>query len=207
MKKEIIKALFSYAVSKDEARPQIMGVHFAEDESIASDTHILVVYKETKPECVGKTMLRNGEAIKGKYPDYKRVIPKKKGKPICVDWKQVYNALKWYKRQPEFNCNDRVCIGGCHLSMVFLLNLLEIYKAAGDLFFIKASTIEPTRPMLFESEQLKSIIMPCEPQEDVVDKLREDCGSVVMSYENFILTFATESNKPKEVVDEMAWIN
>lgn len=206
MKKEIIKALYSYAVSKDDVRPLLKGVHFAEDVCVASDTHILIAYNATKPECVGKTMLRNGEVVKGKYPDYKRVLPKKSGKQVCVDWKQVYNALKWYKRQPEFNANDRVCIGGCHLSMVFLLNLLEVYKAAGDLFFIKASTTEPSRPMLFESEQLRAIIMPCTPEEDVIDKLREDCGSVVMSYENFILTFATESNKPKEVVDEMAWL-
>lgn len=197
MNKKIINALFSYAVSKDDVRPLMKGIHFAEDVCVASDTHILVVYNETKPELSGKTVLPDGEFVKGKYPAYKRVMPKESGVPVKVDWKQVYNALKWYKKQPDFNANDRVVIGGCHLSMTYLLNLLEVYKAADDLYFIKASVDEPTRPMLLESEQLRSIIMPCTPEEDAIDKLREDCGSVVMSYENFILTFATESSKPK----------
>lgn len=206
MNKKIIKAMFSYAVSKDEVRPLMKGIHFAEDCSVASDTHVLVVYNSTKPEISGKTMLLTGEVVKGKYPDYKRVMPKKSGKPINVDWKQVYYALKWYKRQPDFHEKDRLCIGGCHLTMAYLLNLLEVYNAAGDLFFIKASVVEPTRPMLFETEQLRSIIMPCIPDEEAIDKLREDCGSVVMSYENFILTYAMESSKPKEKVEEMAWL-
>lgn len=206
MNKKIIKAMFSYAVSKDDTRPFMKGVHFVEDVCVASDTHVLVVYNETKPDLVGKTMLPTGEEAKGKYPDFKRVVPKKSGKPVSVDWKQVYNALKWYKRQPDFNTNDKVCIGGCHLTMVYLLNLLEVYKAAEDLFFISASTYEPTRPMLLKSEQLTSIIMPCQPEEDRIDMVRQDCESIVMSYENFILTYATESNKPKEVVEEMAWL-
>lgn len=206
MNKKIIKAMFSYAVSKEESRPIMKGIHFSEDACIATDTHVLVVYKETKPELIGKTMLLNGAVVKGKYIDYKRVIPKKAGTPINVDWKQVYNALKWHKKQPNFNPNDRVCIGGCHLSIEYLLNLLEIYKMAGDLFFIRAVTYEPARPMLLESEQLKSVIMPCVPDEENVDKERVDCASVVVSHENLILTYAMESSKPKEVVEEMAWL-
>lgn len=206
MNKKIIKALFSYAVSKDTIRPLMQGVHFAEDGCVASDTHILVLYKEVKKDHIGKTMLPTGEQVKGKYPDYKRVLPKESGKPVKVNWKQVYNALKWYKKQPDYNVNDRVCIGGCHLSMANLLNLLEVYKAADDLSFMKASVLDPARPMMLESEQLKSIIMPCGPEEENIDKLREDCGSVIMSYENFILTYATESSKPKEVVEEMSWL-
>lgn len=206
MNKKIIKAMFSYAVCKDDMRPLMKGIHFAEDSCVASDTRVLVLYNETKPELIGKTMLPTGEEIKGKHPDYKRVFPKKSGKPVNVNWKQVYNALKWYKKQPDFNANDRVCIGGCHLAMLHLLNLLEIYNAADDLCVIKATAFDPTRPMMLESEQLKSIIMICTPDEEIVDKLRDGCGSVVMSFENFILTFATESSKPKEKVEEMAWL-
>ena len=209
MNKKVIKAMYSYAVGKDDIRPLMQGIHFSEEECVATDTHVLVVYKETKPELVGKTILITGEPAangKGKYPDYKRVLPKKSGNPVNVNWKQVYNALKWYKKQPDFNEKDRVCIGGCHLSMVYLLNVLEVYNAAGDLFYIKASTSEPARPILLESEQLTSIIMPCTPEEDKIDLQRLECESVVMSYENFILTYATESTKPKEKVEEMAWL-
>ena len=209
MNKKIIKAMYSYAVGKDDYRPLMQGIHFTEKECVASDTKVLVVYKDTKPELAGKTILITGEPAadgKGKYPDWKRVMPKTAGDLINVNWKQVYTALKWYKKQPDFNEKDRVCIGGCHLAMETLLNLLEVYNAAGDLFHIKASVSDPCRPMLFETAQLKSIIMPCTPEEDKIDLQRQECESVVLSYENFILTYATESSRPKEKVEEMAWL-
>ena len=45
MNKKIVKALFSYAVSKEQIRPIMQGVHFEEDVCVATDTHVLVVYK------------------------------------------------------------------------------------------------------------------------------------------------------------------
>lgn len=206
MNKKIIKAMYSYAVSKEGVRPIMQGVFFDKDCCVATDTRVLVIYNETKTELVGNTYLSTGEVIKGEFPDYNRVIPKTEGKPVSVDWKCVYNALKWYKKQPNFNPNDKVCIGGCHLAMTQLLNLLEIYKSADELFFIKATTFGPLKSMMLETEQLKSIIMPCTPEEDRIDIDREDFQSIVMSYENFILTFVIESNKPKEVVKEMSWL-
>lgn len=206
MNKKIVKAMFSYAVSKDEIRPLMKGVHFAENCCVASDTHVLVVYKEVNGKLVGKTIQQDGTEIKGKYPDFKRVVPKKSGTPVAVNWKQVYEALKWFKRQPDFNVNDKVEIGGCHLAMCYLLNALEVFKAADDLGCMKGSTFTPDRPILLESEQLFAVIMPCLPEADKVDQLRQECESVIVSYENLILTHAIESHKPKEVKEEMAWL-
>lgn len=208
MNKKIVKALFSYAVSKDDIRPIMKGVHFAEDGCVASDTRVLVVYKEVNPKLVGRTVLEDGtDAVKsGKYPDFKRVIPKKRGTPVAVNWNQVYKAIKWFKKQPDFNPNDKLVIGECHLTMSVIINALEVFSAAGDLGCIRATTFTPERPILLESEQLKAIVMPCGPEPEKVDLQRIDCESVVMSYANLINTFAIESSKPKEKVVEMAWL-
>lgn len=208
MNKKIVKALFSYAVSKDEIRPIMKGVHFAENGCVASDTHVLVVYKEANPKLVGRTILEDGtDAVKsGKYPDFKRVIPKKGGTPVDLNWSQVYKAIKWFKKQPDFNPNDRLAVGECNLAMNFLVNALEVFNAAGELGCIKASVFAPDRPILLESELLTAIIMPCVPEPQNVDLPRVDCESVIMSYANLINTFAIESSKPKEKAVEMAWL-
>lgn len=206
MNKKIVKALFSYAVSKEQIRPIMQGVHFEEDVCVASDTHVLVVYKASNPALAGKTKLEDGTDIQGTYPSFKRVIPKKAGKPVNYNWGQVYRAIKWFKKQEGFHPNDRLTIGNCHVAMLTLLNALEVFNAAGDLGFMKVSTIDPGRPILLESEQLTAIVMPCQSEPEKVDLERQDCESVVVSYANLINTYAIESAKPKEAKVEMAWL-
>lgn len=206
MNKKIVKALFSYAVSKEQIRPILQGVHFEEDVCVASDTHVLVVYKASNPALAGKTKLEDGTDIQGTYPSFKRVIPKKAGKPVNYNWGQVYRAIKWFKKQEGFHPNDRLTIGNCHVAMLTLLNALEVFNAAGDLGFMKVSTIDPGRPILLESEQLTAIVMPCQSEPEKVDLERQDCESVVVSYANLINTYAIESAKPKEAKVEMAWL-
>ena len=81
-----------------------------------------------------------------------------------------------------------------------------MFNAAGDLGFMKVSTIDPGRPILLESEQLTAIVMPCQSEPEKVDLERQDCESVVVSYANLINTYAIESAKPKEAKVEMAWL-
>ena len=95
MNKKIVKALFSYAVSKEQIRPIMQGVHFEEDVCVATDTHVLVVYKASNPALAGTTKLEDGTDIKGTFPAFKRVIPKKAGTPVNYNWSQVYRAIKW----------------------------------------------------------------------------------------------------------------
>lgn len=208
MNKKIVKALFSYAVAKDDIRPLMKGVHFEEDVCVASDTHVLVVYKESNPNLAGRTILEDGTdaAKNGVYPAFKRVIPKGKGNTEMLNWSQVYKALKWFKKQPDFNPNDRLAVGECHVSVRYLLNILEIFNAAGELGTVIATTYDPTRPIKLESGQLTAIAMPVVAEPENVDLPRVDCGSVIMSYANLINTFAIESTRPKEKVEEMAWL-
>lgn len=206
MNKKIVKAMFSYAVSKEEIRPMMRGVHFTEDVCVASDTHILVVYKETNPKHVGRTILEDGEDAKGKYPDYKRVIPKKGGMPVSLNWSQLYRAAKWFKKQPDYNPQDSIAVGDCCVTINYIVNVLEVFNTAGDLGSIHASTFSPDRPMLLESEQLTAIVMPIVSNPEDVDLPRVDCERITLSYANLINTFAIESSKPKEKVEEMAWL-
>lgn len=206
MNKKIVKALFSYAVSKEKIRPLMQGVHFEEDVCVASDTYVLVVYKASNPALAGTTKLEDGTDIKGTYPAFKRVIPKKSGKPVNYNLSQVYRAIKWFKKQEGYNPNDKLVVNDCHIAMSTLLNALEVFNAAGDLGCMKVSTIDPSRPILLESEQLTAIVMPCKSEPEMVDLERQDCESVVVSYANLINTYAIESAKPKEAKVEMAWL-
>lgn len=206
MNKKIVKALFSYAVSKDDIRPILQGVHFEEDVCVASDTQVLVVYKASNPTLAGKTKLEDGTDIKGTFPPFKRVIPKKAGIPVNYNWSQVYKAIKWFKKQEGHHPNDRLAVDNCHVAMSILLNALEVFNAAGDLSIMKVWVIDPARPILLESDQLTAIVMPCQSEPEKVDLEREDCASVIVSYANLINTYAIESAKPKEAKVEMAWL-
>lgn len=206
MNKKIVKALFSYAVSKEQIRPIMQGVHFEEDVCVATDTHVLVVYKASNPALAGTTKREDGTDIKGQFPAFKRVIPKSKGKPVNFNWSQVYKAIKWFKKQEGYNPQDKLAVGEAQVTMEILLSALEVFNAAGDLSFIKASEFGPSRPILLESDQLTAIAMPCEANPEKVDLERVDCESVIVSYANLINTYAIESAKPKEVKVEMAWL-
>ena len=209
MNKKIVKALFSGVVAKDSVRPLLQGVHFTEEECVATDTRVLVVYKETNPALAGRTILPDGSDAnegKGQYPNWTRVFPKAKGTTISIDWRQLNRALKWMTRQPDKQEYDRVVVGEMYLSMAILVKLLSVFEAAGELGSIVATSYDPARPMKLESESLKGIIMPTVPEPEKVDAPREDTGSIVMSYANLINTFAIESTKPKEAKVEMAWL-
>lgn len=206
MNKKIVKAMFSYAVSKEQVRPLMQGVHFEEDVCVASDTHVLVVYKASNPALAGKTKLEDGTDIEGRYPSFKRVIPKKAGTPVNYNWSQVYKAIKWFKKQEGYNPQDKLAVGEAQVTMEILLSALEVFNAAGDLSLIKSSEFGPSRPILLESDQLTAIAMPCEANPEKVDLERVDCESVIVSYANLINTYAIESAKPKEVKVEMAWL-
>lgn len=206
MNKKIVKAMFSYAVSKEQVRPLMQGVHFEEDVCVASDTHVLVVYKASNPALAGKTKLEDGTDIEGRYPSFKRVIPKKAGTPVNYNWSQVYKAIKWFKKQEGYNPQDKLAVGEAQVTMEILLSALEVFNAAGDLSLIKSSEFGPSRPILLESDQLTAIAMLCEANPEKVDLERVDCESVIVSYANLINTYAIESAKPKEVKVEMAWL-
>lgn len=63
----------------NKLRPCLNGVFHNEGFKVASDSHILVVVKESYPEELeNKIVSKKGECIEGKYPKYNLVRPQKK---------------------------------------------------------------------------------------------------------------------------------
>ena len=129
MEKKILKAMYSSIVSKDPIRPIMTGVFFDQNCCVATDTHMLVVFKHTNPKFAGKVMSASGEEIPGTFPDYNRVFPAKeklsKFHPR-IDLAQLQKACAWFSRQPGFTEKDSVVIRGKGLSIKFLGNILSL---------------------------------------------------------------------------------
>lgn len=65
-------------VSKEELRPNIMGINYSEFGVCATDAHSLILIKEEGiHESLYGTYNLKGEKIEERYPDFMRVIPSK----------------------------------------------------------------------------------------------------------------------------------
>ena len=208
MDKKIIKALYG-VVSKDGIYPYLGGVHFEKDRCVATDTRVLVVYHEGSEKHQGKTLSITGEQVKGKFPDVKRVIPKKLANPVTLDFGQLQRACVWWGRQSEHNIEDKVIIKGTCLNIAYLQKLLSFFVLTCETrtmkFYINTDN---SRPVVGVSDTFTAVLMPCQYNEEDIDEPRvEPTSPVVVSYENLINTFALESSKPKEKKPaEMDWL-
>lgn len=209
MDKKIIKALYG-VVAKDEVYKNMGGVHFEVDRCIATDTRILVIYHEGSEKHQGKTLSATGEPITGKkFPDVKRVIPKKLINPVELDFGQLQRACAWWGRQSEHNSEDKVVIRGTCLNINYLQKLLSFFVMTCETRVMKMYlNADNTRPVVAVSDTFTALLMPCTYTEDEVDEPRvEVTAPVVVSYENLINTYALESAKPKEKKpDAMDWL-
>ncbi len=199
MDKKIIKALFSEIAAKDNIRPLMVGVHFEKDRCYATDTQVLVVYNESDPRFVDKTIGPDGAEIKGKYPPIDRVIPKDEINLFKGNLPQLYRALVWWGRQKTNHAEDRVVIGNQTFVMSTLKRLLSMFNLTSELSVAKLWLNHEARAAKIISETFTAILMPCKPEEeDMIDAEREPETPVCVSYANLINTFALESSKPKE---------
>ncbi len=209
MDKKIIKALYG-VVAKDEVYKNMGGVHFEVDRCIATDTRILVIYHEGSEKHQGKTLSATGEPITGKkFPDVKRVIPKKLINLVELDFGQLQRACAWWGRQSEHNSEDKVVIRGTCLNINYLQKLLSFFVMTCETRVMKMYlNADNTRPVVAVSDTFTALLMPCTYTEDEVDEPRVDMTApVVVSYENLINTYALESAKPKEKKpDAMDWL-
>lgn len=208
MDKKIIKALYG-VVSKDGIYPNMGGVHFEKDRCVATDTRVLVVYHEGSEKHQGKTLSITGEQVKGKYPDVKRVIPKKLTNQVVLDFGQLQRACVWWGRQSGHNSEDKVVIKGTCLNIAYLQKLLSFFVLTCETrtmkFYLNA---DKSRPVVGVSDMFTALLMPCQYTEEEIDEPRvEPTTPVVVSYENLINTYALESAKPKEKKPaEMDWL-
>lgn len=203
MDKTIVKALFKEIACKDPVRTTLMGVHFEENRCYATDTHILVVYNESDPRFAGKTLSIEGKEIVGKYPNIDRVIPKDLSNLFRGDLGQLYRACCWWCKQSDSHKDDQIVIDGHQYVISTLRRMLSMFAITSELgtakMYLNAAE-GANRPAVVMSDTFTSIQMPCNNSlEEKVDDVRSYEEYVVISYANFINTYAIESTKPKDV--------
>ena len=101
------------AGKKEQVRPQLYGVYHSPDgAAVSTDAYVLVVSKSAYDKSKkGKIVDKDGKEIIGKYPDYRKVLPKENS-PVKVDYDDMLSfvsgaiaryeaADKWNKRLPE----------------------------------------------------------------------------------------------------------
>lgn len=170
-------------VGKENYRPNLMGVyHDAENKvAVASDTHALITSKRDYVECEESHIVaKNGDEIRGRYADYKRVMPDADECLLYdVDRDKIKRILTEYKAERKLDksveylainvgSQDKplyLTPGNCKL----LLQLPE-----GD-FYVFAGDDYVSRPLSYESvdENYKAVFMPTyypERNEDVIRK-------------------------------------
>ena len=170
-------------VGKDYCASQMCGVyHDAENKvAVASDTRALITSKRDYVECEESHIVaKNGDEIRGRYLDYKRVMPDTDECLLYdVDRDKIKRILTEYKAERKLDksveylainvgATDKplyLTPGSCKL----LLQLPE-----GD-FYVCAGDDYVSRPLSYESadENYKAVFMPMyypERNEDVIRK-------------------------------------
>ncbi len=206
MNKKIIKAMFANICAKDEMRPIMCGVHFERERCYASDGHVLVIFKEGSEKLDGKTVNLEGQEIEGRYPNVDSVFPPKdnQGNPFVCDFVQLKNACAYHIKQLSSTQNDRVIINGVGLNVRTLHRLLCTITLLGNPNDIKFFITDPSRAVVIESEQMRSLIMPTLYQEGEIDFETDFGETKTFSYENFINDYVFNCWK-KEPKKELEW--
>ena len=209
MDKKIVKTMFNEIVSKETVRPLMTGVHFEEKRCYATDTHVLIIYKDSDPRFVGKTLGADGKLIKGTYPSVDRVIPKNVSNEFIGDKAQLYRALVWWSKQKDSHPNDLIVLGPQTFRISYLRRMLNMFSMTSELLSARLWLNDDGRPAKMESEMFTAITMPCTPvAEESIDDERNPDSPVAVSYANLINTFALEGSKPKVATPSaFDWLN
>ena len=88
--------LYDYTGKKDILHPSITGVYHNNGETIATDTHILLVLKNCtySEKLEGKIIAKDGKEIQGIYPNYNGVKPSNNTEIFCINRENFNNALR-----------------------------------------------------------------------------------------------------------------
>lgn len=207
MDKQVIKTMFADFTVNDPSRPLLRGIHFENERCYASDTHVLAIYNHGNPKHNGKTITIDGEELNGKYPAVDRVIPKKKGKKLSVDFTQLLKACQWWSGKKDSHHEDRVVIEDTCICIKMLRKFLNLFAQTYELRTAQFFSNGTGKALVGISEEFTALVMPLVFDEEDVDNPRQDDNAVTLSYANLINTFALERSKPKEKKPEvMSWL-
>lgn len=152
-------------VGKDVYRPNLTGVFHDADNKVAAatDTHVLLVSKvDYNEEYAGRIIDKKGDDCKGRFPNYKCVIPKTEGKEIAVNREHIAELLSEMRAERKisksveyvaFNIGDKE--NPCYVAPKSCKLLLTLPD--GKFYFL-----DPSRPLLYKSDDgdYTALVMP-----------------------------------------------
>lgn len=209
MDKKIVKAMYASVCAKEDMRPVLKAVHFEQDRCVATDTHILVVYKEGSEAFAGKNISVNGEEVTGNYPAYDRVFPKQEllsDYSPRVDLVPLQKACAWHVRRPDSHAEDLVEVRGKYFRIKFLSALLNLIALGGEIAQAEILQSDPERPSVIRSPKFDTLLMPVCGSPASIDAPRVAEAPATFSMENLVNTYAFENWKAPKVADSMAWL-
>ena len=168
-------------VSKENYRPNLMGVyHDAENKvAVATDTHALIVSKSDYVECEESHIVaKNGDEIRGRYADYKRVMPDTDECLLYdVDRDKIKRILTEYRAERKLDKSVEylaINVGATDKPLYLTPDncKLLLQLPEGD-FYVFAGDDYVSRPLSYESadDNYKAVFMPTyypERNEDVI---------------------------------------
>ena len=129
---------YKYA-SKEANRPALCGIFHDKGQKVASDSHILIAKKEDYPEeFEGKILGKDGNFIKGKFPNYESVFPDLKKNAYTeheVNFEAFADFVLQIKAEAKLRGSDTsfafVEIGGCYFKFQLFQLLVSYMKEIG----------------------------------------------------------------------------
>ena len=156
-------------VSKNYKRPIFTGVYHKNGEIVATDAHILLIFKnyayEAKYE--GKIISKSGEEIEGKYPNYNSVKPSNNTEIIKIDRDNFNNAIKADKAKRRLlSAKEKKAHKAYYKINEIYLDLYEMEKFINAMEYLGTDNIQihPTKknlPILSETSKGWTVLMPC----------------------------------------------
>ena len=169
-------------VGKENYRPNLMGVfHDAENKvAVATDTHALIVSKSDYVECEESHIVaKNGDEIRGRYADYKRVMPDTDECLLYdVDRDKIKRILTEYRAERKLDKSVEylaINVGATDKPLYLTPEncKLLLQLPDGDFYVFAGDDYYQSRPLSYESadENYKAVFMPTyypERNEDVI---------------------------------------
>lgn len=163
-------------ISDDQYRPQYCGVYYDTERkvAVATDTHVLLV---SKPDYIerekSEIISKNGDVIKGRYPEYWRVIPRQERlTERAVNRDRLAELLTEVRADKKINKNvDYIALNMCDADSPFYVPLeyvrMLLTLPAGRFYF---PNVGEFAPMLYKSDDgnYTAIAMPMHVNPDYI---------------------------------------
>lgn len=172
--------IFDYTDKDHDAQAYIVykSIYHHEGQQIATDGRILMVTKSDYPsEIEGKLLLKNGETVEGKFPNWEKVVPMY---PLNNGYREITlkteGFLPWlsqiraeykakYVKGRTWSDYWYVRVDGTYLRAEYFSKLMAAASHLGtDKILVKEN--DTSRPVIVQNENGSCLLMPCYKPDD-----------------------------------------